>query len=47
MHEREEYKVSYENMKGRNCIAELGLKEIWWVWTGFIWLRIGTGGGLL
>ena len=23
------------------------LKEIEWVWTGFIWLRMGTSGGLL
>jgi hypothetical protein len=23
------------------------IKEIVWMWTGFIWLRIGTSGGLL
>jgi hypothetical protein len=25
----------------------MDLREIGWVWTGFIWLRIGTSGGLL
>jgi hypothetical protein len=27
---------------------KMGLREInWGVWSGFTWLRIGTGGGLL
>jgi hypothetical protein len=27
---------------------EMGLQEVGWgAWTGLIWLRIGTGGGLL
>jgi hypothetical protein len=27
---------------------KMGLREIGWaVWTGLVWLRIGTGGGLL
>jgi hypothetical protein len=27
---------------------KMDLKKIgWWVWSGFTWLRIGTGGGLL
>jgi hypothetical protein len=26
---------------------KMDLREISWVWSGFIWLRIGTGGGLL
>jgi len=26
----------------------MNLQEMgWWAWTGLIWLRIGTGGGLL
>jgi hypothetical protein len=28
--------------------TEMDLREIgWMVWTGFIWFRIGTSGGLL
>jgi len=28
--------------------VEMGVQEVgWWVWSGLIWLRIGTGGGLL
>jgi hypothetical protein len=26
---------------------KMDLREIGWVWIGFIWLRIGTSGGLL
>jgi hypothetical protein len=27
---------------------KMDLQEVvWWAWTGLIWLRIGTGGGLL
>jgi hypothetical protein len=27
---------------------KMDLREVgWWAWTGSIWLRIGTGGGLL
>jgi hypothetical protein len=22
-------------------------KVVWWAWNGLIWLRVGTGGGLL
>jgi hypothetical protein len=47
-----------ENLKGRNHLGNLVvdgriiLKLILWkyggrVWTGFIWLRIRTGGGFL
>jgi hypothetical protein len=28
-------------------IIKMDLKERVWMWTGFIWLRIGTGGGPL
>jgi hypothetical protein len=26
---------------------KMDLQEVGWAWTGLIWLRIGTGGGLL
>ena len=27
---------------------KMDLQEVgWWAWTGLVWLRIGTGGGLL
>jgi hypothetical protein len=27
---------------------KMSLQEVgWWAWTGLVWLRIGTGGGLL
>jgi hypothetical protein len=45
------------NLKGRDHLEDLGIvgKTLEWVlgqqcgklWTGFIWLRIGTNGGLL
>jgi hypothetical protein len=46
-----------ESLKGRDHSEDLGAdgriilkcvlgKEGWRVWIGFIWLRIGTGGGL-
>jgi hypothetical protein len=48
----------FENLKGRDYLENLGTdkrKILEWmlgkyggkVWTGFIWLRIGTSGGLL
>jgi hypothetical protein len=50
--------VLFENLKGRNHLEDLGFNEgiiLKWilgkyggkVWIGFIWLRIGTSGGLL
>jgi hypothetical protein len=47
-----------ENLKGREHTEDMGIDErrtVKWilgeqggsVWTGFIWLRIGTSGGLL
>jgi len=47
-----------ENLKGRGHAEELGVngriisecilgKWVGKVWTGFIWLRVGTRGGLL
>jgi hypothetical protein len=47
-----------ESLKGREHLEDLGIderitlkwvlgKEGWRGWIGFIWLRIGTGGGLL
>jgi hypothetical protein len=47
-----------ENLKGRDHLKDLGIdskiileqilgKRGWGVWTGFMWLRIGTSGGLL
>jgi hypothetical protein len=47
-----------ENLKGRNQLEDLGVDGmiiLEWIlgtndgklWTGFIWLRIGTSGGLL
>jgi hypothetical protein len=26
---------------------EVDLGKIWWIWIGFIWLRMGIGDGLL
>jgi hypothetical protein len=48
-------KLFLESVKGRKHSDNLGvdgkiiLKLIlgYWVWTGFIWLRKGTAGGLL
>jgi hypothetical protein len=51
-------KLWYENLKGREHSEELGVdgktiserileKHGGKVWTGFIWLRIGTSGELL
>jgi hypothetical protein len=43
------------NLKGRELgrpghrwedNIRVGLREIGWMWTGFIWLRIGTSSGL-
>jgi hypothetical protein len=28
-------------------IIKMNLQEVGWAWTGFSWLRIGTGGWLL
>jgi len=41
-----------ENLKGRNHLGDLGtdgriLQQGLKMWTGFIWLRIGTSGRLL
>jgi hypothetical protein len=47
-----------ENLKGQDHLEDLGIDEkliLEWilkklggkVWTGFIWLRIGTSGGFL
>jgi hypothetical protein len=47
-----------ESLKGRDHLEDLGVngkvilklilkKKGGRMWTGFIWLRIGTGGGLL
>jgi hypothetical protein len=47
-----------ENLKGGDCFEHLGIdgkiilkwileKQVGKLWTGFIWLRIGTCGGLL
>jgi hypothetical protein len=46
-------KSQSENLKGRDRMGDFGvdsriiLKWILMVWTGFVWLRIGTSGGLL
>jgi hypothetical protein len=48
----------FEILKGRDHLEDLGIdgriivERILWkfggkVWTGFIWLRLGTSGGLL
>jgi hypothetical protein len=55
---RSEYRFWSENLKGRNNVVDLGIdgriilklilgKDGRKVWTGFFWLRTGTGGGLL
>jgi hypothetical protein len=47
-----------KSLKESNNSEDLGIDEriilesisgnsVWRVWTGFIWFRIGTGGGLL
>jgi hypothetical protein len=55
--ERKTYKVLVGRPEGRGTVrrprrrweAEIRMdfREIGWVWIGFDWLRIGTGGGLL
>jgi hypothetical protein len=32
---------------GRIIFECISGKQVWKLWNGFIWLRIGTGGGLL
>jgi hypothetical protein len=55
---RNAYKVCWGNLKGRDHLEDMGLDEkmiLEWIlekqggkgWTGVIWLRIGTSGGLL
>jgi hypothetical protein len=54
---RNEYIVWLENLKGRNHLEDLGIDGkiiLEWMlgkwgkaWIECIWLRIGTGGGLL
>jgi hypothetical protein len=34
-------------MRRREDNLRMNLMEIRWVWNGFVWLRIGTSGGLL
>jgi hypothetical protein len=41
-------KRSFERLRRRwEYIIKMDLMKVGKVWTGFIWLRIGTGGGLL
>jgi hypothetical protein len=51
-------KCWFERLKGRDCLEDLGIdgriilkynlgKQSGRVWNGFIWFRIGTGGGIL
>jgi hypothetical protein len=55
---RSECKILVGNLKGRDHSEDVGIdgriilelilgKQVGKVWTGFIWLRIGTSGGLL
>jgi hypothetical protein len=47
------YRILVGRPEGRNHLEDTGvdwriiLKWIFKKWTGFIWVRIGTGGGLL
>jgi hypothetical protein len=52
------FKILVENLKGRDRFEELGVdgriifkwtmsKQCKMVWTGFIWLMVGTSSGLL
>jgi hypothetical protein len=54
---RDAYRVSVGRHDGRRSLGrprhrledniKMNLQEVGWeAWTGFIWLRIGTGGGL-
>jgi hypothetical protein len=37
-----------ENVKGRDILRDLGVdRRIILIWTGLIWLRIGSSSGLL
>jgi len=37
-----------EETRRREDNIRMGLREMWWVvWSGFVWLRIGTSGELL
>jgi hypothetical protein len=54
---RSAYGVSVGNLRERDHLKNLGVdgrilkwifQEVGWeAWTGLLWLRIGTGGGLL
>jgi hypothetical protein len=45
---RNVYKILIEKLEGKRPlrIPRCGLREISWVWTGCIWLRIGATGML-
>jgi hypothetical protein len=53
---RNVYKIVVRKLEGKRPLGRcrlrwedntrIDLKEIGWVWTGFIWLRIGTSGRL-
>ena len=44
---RESDHLEYPGVDGRIMLRWIVRKWDWEAWTGLIWLRIGTGGGLL
>jgi hypothetical protein len=41
------FKIGHLIVDGRIILKWFLRKQVWRVWIGFIWLRTGTGGGLL